>query len=69
MTLKLTLEYERAGEWYVGQLLEVPGAVSQARTLPELEAMILDALAELAAYRMSEQARRRRRPRSAVARR
>jgi predicted RNase H-like HicB family nuclease len=41
--LKLTLEYWKDGEWYVGQLREVPGVISQGATLKELEENIQDA--------------------------
>jgi predicted RNase H-like HicB family nuclease len=40
---KLTLEYWKDGEWYVGQVREVPGVISQGATLKELEANIQDA--------------------------
>lgn len=40
---KLTLEYWRDGDWYVGQLREVPGVLSQGSTLKELEENIQDA--------------------------
>ena len=40
---KLTLEYWRDGDWYVGQLREVPGVLSQGSTLRELEGNIQDA--------------------------
>jgi predicted RNase H-like HicB family nuclease len=39
----LTLEYWKDGEWYVGQLREVPGVISQGMTLEELEQNIQDA--------------------------
>lgn len=40
---KLTLEYWRDSDWYVGQLREVPGVLSQGSTLRELEENIQDA--------------------------
>ena len=40
---KLTLEYWRDGRWLVGRLCEVPGVLSQGKTLRELEGNILDA--------------------------
>ena len=41
--LNLTLEYWQDGEWCVGRILEVPGVMSQGRTLQELEENIRDA--------------------------
>lgn len=38
-----TLEYWIDDDWYIGRLKEVPGVFSQAETLQELEANILDA--------------------------
>ncbi|MCS6304064.1 MAG: type II toxin-antitoxin system HicB family antitoxin [Nitrospira sp.] len=40
---KLTLEYWKDADWYVGQLREVPGVISQGATLKELEENIQDA--------------------------
>ncbi|BFU89938.1 MAG: hypothetical protein NTAFB01_11250 [Nitrospira sp.] len=40
---KLTLEYWKNADWYVGQLREVPGVISQGATLKELEENIQDA--------------------------
>ncbi|MBI2430154.1 MAG: type II toxin-antitoxin system HicB family antitoxin [Ignavibacteriales bacterium] len=40
MVRKFTLEYWRDKSWYVGQLKEVPGVFSQAKTLSELESNI-----------------------------
>lgn len=40
---KLTLEYWKDGDWYVGQLREIPGVISQGATLKELEENIQDA--------------------------
>lgn len=42
-TTKLTLEYWKDDDWYVGQLREVPGVISQGATLKELEENIQDA--------------------------
>ena len=39
----LTLEYWQDGDWYVGQLPEVPGVISQGATLEELEQNAQDA--------------------------
>jgi len=43
ITTKLTLEYWKDADWYVGQLCEVPGVISQGATLKELEENIQDA--------------------------
>ncbi|WHZ14979.1 MAG: hypothetical protein OJF52_001819 [Nitrospira sp.] len=37
------MEYWKDGDWYVGQVMEVPGVMSQGATLRELEQNILDA--------------------------
>ena len=37
------MEYWKDGDWFVGQLREVPGVVSQGATLKELEENIQDA--------------------------
>lgn len=42
-TLRLTLEYWKDGDWYVGRLRELPGVVSQGKTLGALETNIRDA--------------------------
>lgn len=39
----LTLKYWKDGAWYVGQIVEVPAAVSQGKTLTELQENILEA--------------------------
>ena len=39
----LTLEYWKDGDWYVGQLREVPGVMSQGASLQELGQNIRDA--------------------------
>jgi predicted RNase H-like HicB family nuclease len=40
---QFTLEFWRDGNWFVGRLLEVPGAFSQGETLEELQENIQDA--------------------------
>ena len=40
---RFTLDYWRDGRWYVGRLREVPGVLSQARTLQQLKRNIIDA--------------------------
>ena len=41
--ISLTLEYWKDGDWYVGQLVEIPGVMSQGKTLEALQANIDDA--------------------------
>lgn len=41
--VRLTLEYWKDDEWYVGQLKELPNVLSQGRTLAELKENIQDA--------------------------
>ena len=41
--ISLTLKYWKDGDWYVGQLVEVPGVMSQGESLEELQANIDDA--------------------------
>ncbi len=41
--LILTLEYWKDGGWYVGQLVEIPGIMSQGHTLDALQSNIADA--------------------------
>jgi predicted RNase H-like HicB family nuclease len=41
--IDLTLEYWKDGDWYVGQLVEVPGVMSQGETLEALQENIEDA--------------------------
>jgi predicted RNase H-like HicB family nuclease len=43
--VRLTLEYWRDADWYVGRVRELPGVFSQGRTLAELEDNIQDAYA------------------------
>jgi len=43
--MKLTAIIEKSEDgWFVGQIEEVPAAISQGRTLEELKANLLDAL-------------------------
>jgi len=43
--MKFTAIIERSEDgWYVGQVEEVPAAISQGRTIEELRANLLDAL-------------------------
>ena len=41
--LSLTLDYWKDEKWYVGQLREIPGVMSQGETLEELQENIQDA--------------------------
>lgn len=41
--IDLTLQYWQDGPWYVGELVEVPGVMSQGATLEELKENIQDA--------------------------
>ena len=45
MKRKLTLEYWKDDNWYVGKLREIPGVFSQGETLRELEENVKDAYA------------------------
>jgi len=40
---RFTLDYWKDGRWYVGRLREVPGVISQGRTVEELKENIADA--------------------------
>lgn len=44
MQQKYTAVVKKEGKWYVAWIKEVPGAVTQARTLKELRENLLDAL-------------------------
>lgn len=41
--ISLTLEYWKDGDWYVGQLVEIPGVMSQGKHLEALQSNIDDA--------------------------
>lgn len=48
----LEIEYFKSGDWVVGNCVKFPEIHSQGKTLAELEANIIDALAEMyASYR------------------
>ena len=48
----LTIIYEQGEQgWWVAHIPEVPGAVSQGRTMEEAKEMVLDALRELSLAR------------------
>jgi len=53
MTWTVVYEWSEDG-WWVAEIAEVPGAISQGRTKEEAKANVLDALAELLAYRREE---------------
>ena len=40
---KITLEYWKDDDWFVGRLVEIPGVFSQGETLDELKENIKDA--------------------------
>lgn len=40
---RFTLEFWKDGEWFVGRLVEVPGVMSQGKTMEELRENIQDA--------------------------
>lgn len=63
LPIALTLDYWRQGEWYVGQLREVPDVFSQARTLTELRENIREVFDLMLRERPVRLQRRRRRPR------
>lgn len=46
MKFSIIIEKSQDG-WYVGQLEEVPSAISQGRTIEECKTNVLDALQEL----------------------
>ena len=43
MRRQFTLEHWKDGDWFVGRLLEVPGVLSQGKTLDELRENIQEA--------------------------
>ena len=46
--MKFTIVIEKSEDgWYVGQLEEVPAAISQGKTIEECKANVLDALLEI----------------------
>ena len=45
----MTMRWEKSDGWYIGQIEEMPGAISQGRTLDELIHMVQDAKAALGA--------------------
>ncbi len=51
MSNTYTAVYQQDGEWYVAWLEEIPGAMSQGRTLDEARENLQDALQELLAAR------------------
>jgi predicted RNase H-like HicB family nuclease len=60
---ELTAAFEQDGDWWVGSVEELPGALTQGRTLEEARADLRDAVREvLAANRMLAQRERANRP-------
>jgi predicted RNase H-like HicB family nuclease len=57
--ISLTLEYWKDGDWYVGQLIEIPGVMSQGKTLEALQENIEDAYQLVLAERKQAVARPR----------
>jgi predicted RNase H-like HicB family nuclease len=51
MELKWTITYEQSEGWWVAEIAEVPGAISQGRSKEEARENVLDALNELLTYR------------------
>lgn len=52
MELSWTVVYEWSDDgWWVAEIAEVPGAISQGRTKEEARENVLDALKELLAFR------------------
>jgi len=62
--IHLTLEYWKDGDWYVGQLVEVPGVMSQGDTLEALQENIEDAYQLVLAERKHASTHPRRRSKS-----
>jgi len=56
--LRLTAVYERDGAWWMASCPEVPGAVSQGRTLEEARFMLRNATRLLAETRRDQDLRR-----------
>ncbi len=55
MTSDITIIYEWSQDgWWVAEIAEVPGAVSQGKTKSEAKANVLDALSELMSFRREE---------------
>lgn len=52
--IRLTLDYWRGDDWYVGQLRELPSVLSQGKTLEELQENIQDAYALVMEYHASQ---------------
>ncbi len=47
MTNTYTAVYQQDGDWYVAWLEEIPGAMTQGRTIEEARENLLDAVREL----------------------
>jgi predicted RNase H-like HicB family nuclease len=63
-TLTLTLRYWKDGDWFVGEVIEVPGVMSQGETLESLKANIEDAYKLVVSTRKRILSRQRRRAKS-----
>jgi predicted RNase H-like HicB family nuclease len=65
MATKLTVDYWRDGAYFVGQVRELPAAISQGKTLEELEENLRDATRLVMADMIEDHAKQRPRyPRS-----
>ncbi len=62
--ISLTLNFWKDGDWYVGQLVEIPGVMSQGKTLEELQSNIDDAYQLVLAERKDAVSRPRSRSKS-----
>ena len=52
----IALEFDHEDSWWVASCNELPGAVSQGRTIREAVKNLTDAIAEIMAVRLQEQA-------------
>lgn len=62
--ISLTLNFWKDGDWFVGQLVEIPGVMSQGKTLEELQSNIDDAYQLVLAERKHAVSRPRSRSKS-----
>ena len=62
--ISLTLNFWKDGDWFVGQLVEIPGVMSQGKTLEELQSNIDDAYQLVLAERKDAVSRPRSRSKS-----
>ncbi|THJ23583.1 MAG: type II toxin-antitoxin system HicB family antitoxin [Nitrospira sp. CG24E] len=62
--IDLTLHYWKDGDWFVGQLVEIPGVMSQGETLEALQENIEDAYRLVLSERKQALSRQHRRAKS-----